>query len=157
MNNATLTGHWFARILHKTQPITKQKTAITISGTLVLLVIRCKLQAMAHGTIFYIHKTNSQLKERRHHSSLDTGQRHPKQSAEAIISSLRVTGQYDGNIVVHGSLDKWRELTNWKEWGWREVDTQDEAYMFLPEFINNIVTYVTPLVGETKFPESITH
>jgi len=37
---------------------------------------------------------------------LDTSQRHPKQSAEAIISSLRVTGQYDGNIVVQGSLDK---------------------------------------------------
>jgi len=90
----------------KLNPITKQKTAITVSGTSVLLVIRCKLQAMAHGTIFYIHKTNSQLKERRHHSSLDTGQRHPKQSAEAIISSLRVTGQYDGNIVVQGCLDK---------------------------------------------------
>jgi len=39
----------------------------------------------------------------------------------------------------------------------REVDTQDEAYMFLPEFINKIVTYVIPLVRETKFPENISH
>jgi hypothetical protein len=74
----------------KLNPITKQKAAITISGTSVLLVIRCKLQSMAHRTIFYIHKMNSQLKERRHHSSLDTGQRHPKQSAEASISSLEL-------------------------------------------------------------------
>jgi hypothetical protein len=50
---------------------------------------------------------------------------------------------------------KGRELTNEKN-GVVEKLTQDEAYMFLPEFINKIVTYI-PLVVETKFPENITH